>query len=415
MRRSTRVSCDLKADRSLSRRTALASFGAAALTPAWAARAALPAPPSVVSTPARQWGPMAPPSAIPDPDIIVLDPSFKDLLFPNANLELVWRGGGWLEGPAWSTEGRFLLLSDTVRSQQYRYIFDDAPNADPARGPDTGIVSIFRKESFNANGNTFDTEGRLVTCEHGLRRVIRWEHDGSCRVLADSYQGRHLNSPNDVVASPDGAIWFTDPAYGDTTAEGHPDADGPANPRKALRPFIGNEVTSEHGGLQRQADHTFRWDPRSGTVEAVLSQDQAPGPNGLCFSPDAKTLYVISSGKAPGQQGPAGDRKIRAFDMSSGRPANGRIFTDFTLDGQSLIPDGMRADVFGNLWCGASGPLGLCGVFIYNPAGRMIGRLRLPVGCSNLTFGGEKRDTLFACCGTSLFSLTTSTQGAGFS
>ncbi|MCX5613791.1 SMP-30/gluconolactonase/LRE family protein [Bombella saccharophila] len=360
---------------------------------------------SVTSMPPRPWGAEAPPVNLPDPDILVLDPAFGQVNYGNAPLQRVWQGAGWLEGPAWCTVGRFLLLSDTLASRQYRY--------DPEDGPQ-GHISVYRRESYNANGNTFDEEGRLITCEHGMRRVIRWEHDGRASVLADRYRGKPLNSPNDVVVAPDGSIWFTDPGYGDGVVEGHADAEGPANPHRHLNPYLDAELTSQYGGLQRQEDHTFRIDGQTGKIEAVLAQKDVAGPNGLCFSPDGTKLYVVSSGVALGAQPPLPDHSIHVFDIKQGRPVNGRIFTDFTVAGHPMRPDGLRADVEGNLWCGAWGPLGLCGVLIYSPEGKMIGRIRLPIGCSNLTFGGPKRNILYMCCGTALFSLVTATQGAGY-
>lgn len=379
-----------------------AGFAVGAAAPPAAEMAETVRPPDVTTTPPRQWGPSAPPSYTPDPDVLVIDRSFKDLLFGAATLHRVWDQGTWLEGPAWSSEGRYVLMSDTVTSRQYRYIWE------------TGEVTVFRPESYHSNGNTFDYQGRQISCEHFLRRVIRWEHDGSVHVVADHYEGRPLNSPNDVVAHPDGSVWFTDPSYGTGFTEGHADEPGgEANPDGRIRWRVGAELVGVVGGTKRQADHTFRVDP-SGRVDAVLTQAQLPNPNGLCFSPDHKNLYVVSSGRQAGGNGHDGDLAIHMFDVQPDHTlANPRLFTNMRYQGVQMGADGMKVDVFGNLWCGASGPLGLCGVFVFNPEGHLIGRIRLPHGVSNLTFGGPKRNWLFMCAGESLYRLQVNTQGAG--
>lgn len=371
------------------------------------AASAQPEPPSTISSPPRSWAGQAPTGFLPDPDVISLDSSFRDLLFPNTPIQRVLTGGGWLEGPTWLGEARILLLSDTIRSQQYRLI--------PPAESGEGSLSVFRQESYHSNGNTLDTQGRIITCEHDMRRVIRWEHDGSCSVIADSFNGKPLNSPNDVIVNPlDNSIWFTDPAYGDTLIEGHPDSPGNgANPTGKLRWTLGTEIPVQFAGHARQTVHIFRADGQNGQLKAVLSPEDVPSPNGLCFSPDQKIFYATGTTSGSSQSG--AQHVIYAFDMVDGLPRNRRVFCSFMLENHNMIPDGIRSDVFGNLWCGASGPFGLAGVLCYNPAGKLIGRIRLPFGCSNLTFGGPKRNELYMCCGSQMFRLLLETQGAGLS
>ncbi|MCO6159109.1 SMP-30/gluconolactonase/LRE family protein [Asaia lannensis] len=367
-------------------------------------------PPSVVSTPARIWGPDAPVAFTPDPDIIFYDPEFSAVILDNAPLTQAWKGKVlWLEGPAWSSDGRFMVVSDVMGSTQYRYL------------PEERLLTVFRKESYHSNGNTFDREGRLITCEHGMRRVIRWEHDGRCTVLAEFFEGKRLNSPNDIVVDSDGGIWFTDPPYGDRLWEGHPDAPRENAPTKGnLTWNLDLEATEQIGGQQGQATHVFHLDPETRKLTAVLDGNALAGPNGLCFSPDQRTLYIVSSEKAAFSPKGGGYRNIYAFDVQKtgdGGPAltNQRVLADMTLGGHKLMPDGIKADRLGNLWVAANGPLGLCGVFVYNSKGKMIGRLRLPRSVSNLCFGGTQRDRLFMCAENTIFTLDVATQGAGLS
>ncbi|MBV9248715.1 MAG: SMP-30/gluconolactonase/LRE family protein, partial [Acetobacteraceae bacterium] len=245
------------------------------------------------------------------------------------------------------------------------------------------------------------------------RRVVRWEHDGTMTVIADSYQGKPLNSPNDLVPHPDGSIWFTDPPYGDSLSEGHPDeAGGPTNPQGLLKPGVGAPNAGVIGGKKRELPTAvYRWDP-GGRLDVVITEDQLADPNGICFSPDYKTLYVISTGKGPGDTGAGGDGSIRAFDVQDAKASNGRIFTDMVVDGVKCGPDGMRADVFGNLWCSSNAPLGYAGVLVFNSAGKLIGRVRLPEVVANVAFGGPKRNHLFIAASQSLYLLQVQTQGA---
>ncbi len=393
--------------RSLSRRSILATgvgFAGLGALPrkvaAQPAKAATAAPASVVSNPPRDWTP-GHPSIYPDPDVIVVDPSFNLVRRAIAPIQRVWTGALWAEGPAWSSQGQYLVFSNVSGNTQYRYIWDD------------GRVTPFRKPSYNTNGNSFDYQGRQLSCEDFFRRVVRWEHDGTLTVIADNYQGKPLNSPNDLVPHPDGSIWFTDPPYGDSIPEGHPDeAGGPANPQGLLNPRIGAENAGAIGGRKRELPtNVYRWDP-SGRLEVAIGEEQLPDPNGICFSPDHRTLYVISTGKGPGDSGAGGNRVIFAFDMQGTRPVNRRLFTDMMVDGVKCGPDGMRADVAGNLWCSSNAPLGYAGVLVFNPAGKLIGRIRLPEVCANLAFGGPKRDRLFMTASQSLYVLETQTQGA---
>jgi gluconolactonase len=242
---------------------------------------------------------------------------------------------------------------------------------------------------------------------------VRWEHDGSLKVIADNFEGKPLNSPNDIVTHQDGSIWFTDPPYGDRLNEGHPDeAGGPTNPLGVLKPEVGAPNAGIIGGRKRELPTAvYRWDP-SGKLEVAIPESQVPDPNGLCFSPDYKTLYVISTGQGPGDTGPGGKREVYAFDVQGTKVANLRLFTDMMLDGIKCGPDGMRADVFGNLWISSNAPLGYAGVLCFTKEAKLIGRIRLPEVCANLAFGGPKRDRLFMTASTSLFVYQTTTQGA---
>ncbi|MDQ6671649.1 MAG: SMP-30/gluconolactonase/LRE family protein [Chloroflexota bacterium] len=399
--------------RPLSRRTviraAAAVIGTVAIAPGVAIAQTAPttptgpvAPASSTTSPPRQWGPDAT-NIYPDPDIISVDPSFGNLTYGNTNIKRIFHNPDaiWHEGPAWSAQGRYLVWSDVARNIQWRYILDD------------GRTTEYRNPSNNSNGNTFDFEGRQISCEHLLRRVIRWEHDGTVTVVADSYNGQRLNSPNDVVPHPDGSIWFTDPPYGGQEPEGQVDKPGgPSNPNGHINPRIGGE---DYGGQQRSLPtNVYRVDP-SGKLDVAVSQDQLRDPNGLAFSPDYKKLYVISTGKGPGDT-VGGDGNVYVFDVASdNKTSNMKLFTDVMVDGIKCGPDGIRADVDGNMWISSnagSNGLGYNGVTVWSPQGQLLGRIRIPEVTANIAFGGLKRNYLFMAASTSIYSLLLTTQGA---
>jgi gluconolactonase len=244
--------------------------------------------------------------------------------------------------------------------------------------------------------------------------VVRYELDGSITVLADRFEGKRLNSPNDVVQHPDGSYWFTDPPYGGQLYEGAPDmAGGPSNRSGRINPRLG-----QAGGIgfdkRELPTNCYRIDP-SGRVDLVVTEEQVPDPNGLCFSPDYKRLYVASTGKGPGDQGPGGKGLIFAFDVGDDmKLTNHRVFTDCMVDGVKCAPDGVRCDVDGNLWAASNAgrAVGYSGVTVWNPDGKLIGRIRLPEICGNVTFGGPKRNRLFMAGSQSIYAVYTQTQGA---
>jgi gluconolactonase len=345
----------------------------------------------------------APTTYFSDPDVLAVDPSFGGLAQPNASIKRLWTGALWSEGPAWNAEGRYLVWSDIPNNRQLRWLEDD------------GHVSVFRMPSNNSNGNSFDFQGRQLSCEHLTRRVVRYELDGSISVLADSYQGKRLNSPNDVVAHPDGSYWFTDPPYGGQLYEGAPDAAGGAsNPQGKLKPTLRQAVGI--GTYKRELPtNCYRVAP-DGKIDLVVTEEQVPDPNGLCFSPDYKKLYVVSTGKGPGDTGPGGKGDVHVFDVGAdNKLSNGKRFSDFMVEGIKCGPDGVRCDVQGNLWASSNAGrnVGYSGVTIWNPDGKLIGGGRLPEVCGNITFGGPKRNRLFMAASQSLYALYVGTQGAG--
>ncbi len=301
----------------------------------------------------------------PDPRVKIIDPGFARYRLPLAKIERLGTGFRWCEGPVWFGDGRYLLWSDIPNNRILKW------------EEETGAISLFRKPSNDANGNTRDRQGRLVTCEHDARRVTRTELDGAITVIADRYDGKPLNSPNDVVCRSDGSIWFTDPPFG------------------VLSYYEGHVATPE------LPTNVYRVDAGSGRLAVVTGEVDRP--NGLAFSPDESTLYVVEAGVSP--------RSILAYDVVDGgaRIANKRKL----IDAGPGTPDGLRVDVDGNLWVGwGMGEEGLDGVSIFNPAGKPIGRIDLPERCANLCFGGLRRNRLFMCASTSLYSLFVNTQGA---
>lgn len=301
----------------------------------------------------------------PDPRVRIIDPGFAKYRLSLAKVERIATGMRWSEGPVWFGDGRFLLWSDIPNNRIMKW------------EESTGAVSVFRKPSNNSNGNTRDRQGRLLTCEHDARRVTRTEYDGSITVIADAFDGKPLNSPNDIVCCTDGSIWFTDPPFGILGFyEGHKE-----------KPELPTNV--------------YRWDPKTKKLSVVIGDISRP--NGLAFSPDETKLYVVEAGVTP--------RVIRVYDVSRNGTEleNGQTFLSAEDNG---TPDGFRVDVDGNLWVGwGMGKPGLDGVSVFNPEGKLIGRIDLPERCGNVCFGGRHRNRLFMCGSTSMYSLFVNTQG----
>ena len=367
--------------------------GAAATIPslARAAEPVLGTPRSVISQPPREFGPDAPPSFSTDPDVLRIEPAFGGLLIGQEVIRRLYTGLHLAEGPAWSSNGQYAIFSDVKNDTQYRYIWE------------TGQVTVFRKPSYSTNGNTFDFQGRQISTQDFFRRVVRWEIDGAMTVIADSYDGKPLNSPNDVVPHKDGSIWFTDPQFGGNLAEGHPDdGEGPMNAGGVRDPSIGNTGVGiqKAGSMHQQLPmNVYRVDA-GGKITVAVPFETGKAPNGLCFSPDYSKLYVIRGGG------------ITVGDVANGKVTNLRVFTDCMVDGIKCGPDGMRADRAGNIWCSSASVLGYAGVTVWNPAGQLIGRIRLPEPCANLCFAGPKRDHLFMTATQSIYMLRTNIQGA---
>lgn len=292
----------------------------------------------------------------------VLDPRFAACFVPGATVETIWTGGLWTEGPAWLSASRELIWSDIPNSRMLRWHY----------GAQEAVV--FRQPSHGANGNTVDREGRLVTCEQYARRITRTELDGGVTVLADRFDGRRFNAPNDAVVKSDGSIWFTDPDYG--------------------------RAAEYEGERELAGCHVYRLDPSTGVVRQITTDFVMP--NGLAFSPDESLLYIVDTGSTHVADGPNHIRRFRVGpdDALSG----GEVFA---TDPQKFF-DGFRLDLAGRLWCGAGD-----GVDCYDPDGTKIGKIAVPERVGNLTFGGPRLDELMMCATTSVYTIPVAVVGVG--
>jgi len=287
-------------------------------------------------------------------------------------VERVATGFRWAEGPVYFAAGRYVLFSDIPNNRIMRFSEDD------------GHLSVYRQPSMNSNGNTIDREGRLITCEHSGRRITRTELDGSITIIADKYNGKKLNSPNDAVVASDGSIWFSDPVYG-----------------------IGGYYEGIKAEPEQEKKNVYRVDPKSGDIKVVV--DDFVEPNGITFSPDEKKLYVIDTGFTDGPDNPS---HIRVFDVDigSGKVSNGKVFAEIP---KPSITDGMRCDTAGRIWCSVGwGDPKEDGVRCYTPDGELLGKIHIPETVANLCFGGQQRNRLYICGSTSLYAVYTGVQGA---
>ena len=291
----------------------------------------------------------------------ILDDRFRDLVLPNVRLRKISGGHLWTEGPVWFPAHQCLLFSDIPNQKIFRWMCD-------------GSVNEFRDHSDFANGNTRDMNGCLVTCQHGSRTVTRTEHNGKITTLADGFEGRRLNSPNDVVVKTDGSIWFTDPTYG------------------ILSNYEGYKATPE-----QEFNNVFRLEPETGIVESVAQDFRQP--NGLAFSNDEKLLYVTESGSSHDATIPA---VIRVYDVvGESALGNGRDFAEI----DNGLPDGIRVDCYGNVWSSAAD-----GVHCFDPGGKLLGKVLVPETVSNLTFGGARGNELMITATSSVYAIHVNRQ-----
>jgi gluconolactonase len=355
--------------------TALGTLAAARI----AARAPASQQPFVPApAPPRDWSRLEPIS-YPDPDVIALSPAFRRYIVFNTVIRRLHIGTLWAEGPAWNGVGQYLVWSDIPNNVQMRWINEDSR------------VTTFRNPSGYSNGNTFDYEGRQISFEHGNRRVVRYEHNGKVTVLADKWQGKPLNAPNDGAVYPDGGIWFTDPGYG------------------SLLNYEGFKGELFH------KEAVYRIDPKSGKMEKLIDRDDGLfKPNGLCFSNDYRKLYVADTGASHYPDVP---KEIKVYDIIDGvKVGKGRQFAPMEMEvlgtKKAGFADGIRCDIDGNLWA-AMGWVGngYDGVHIFAPDGTRIGQIRLPEICGNLCFGGSRRNRLFMAGSQSLYAVFVETQG----
>jgi gluconolactonase len=361
--------------------TGAAALAASAVTMK-AASAATVAPLGQTGAPTTSTGPLPlgplPGSRYPDSHLESAKPklSFGPNDFPafagTMAVERVATGFRWAEGPVYFPAGRYVLFSDIPNNRIMRFSEDD------------GHLSVYRQPSMNSNGNTIDREGRLITCEHSGRRVTRTEHDGSITIIADKYNGKRLNSPNDAVVTADGAIWFTDPVYG-----------------------IGGFYEGIKAEPEQEKHNVYRADPKSGEVKVVV--DDFVEPNGLALSPDEKKLYVIDTGFTDGPDNPS---HIRVFDLdvAAGKASNSKVFAEMP---KPSITDGVRCDTDGRVWCSVGwGDPNEDGVRCYTAQGDPLGKIHIPETVANLCFGGQQRNRMYICGSTSLYAVYTGVQGA---